>query len=209
MAIDCVADTPAAVADRLAEVNLEVNKCDLPKPAASSEEVSKTLDHHHKFMRQALNAAERALADGETPVGCVLVHKGQVVATGMNDTNRSLNGTRHAEFVAISEFLKSFKQSDLRETDLYVTVEPCIMCAAALRQYHIRAVYYGCANERFGGAGSVMMVHQDRGIDPPFPAQGGIYREDSILLLRKFYLQENQNAPNPRPKKDRELNTIT
>ena len=209
MAIDSVPVTPDAIAECLAKVNIEENDCYSPGPAAPPAEALTTLDHHQKFMREALKVAERALVEGETPVGCVLVHNGQVVAAGMNDTNRSLNGTRHAEFIAISEFLKTLKQRDLHETDLYVTVEPCIMCAGALRQYHIRAVYYGCANERFGGAGSVMMVHQDRGLDSTFPAEGGIFREESILLLRRFYLQENQNAPNPRPKKDRELNIVT
>ncbi len=61
----------------------------------------------------------------------------------MNDTNRSLNGTRHAEFLAITQFLGQFPVTEMKNTDLYVTVEPCIMCASALRQYGIRTVYYG------------------------------------------------------------------
>ena len=70
-------------------------------------------------------------------------------------------GTRHAEFLAISSILKSHHPSILQETDLYVTVEPCIMCASALRQYKIRAVYFGCANDRFGGAGGVLSIHSE------------------------------------------------
>ena len=101
----------------------------------------------------------------------------------MNDTNKSLNvstdliidqnkipylyaettmkGTRHAEFLAITSILQSYPPSIFHETDLYVTVEPCIMCASALRQYGIRTVYYGCGNERFGGAGSVLSIHSE------------------------------------------------
>ena len=70
-------------------------------------------------------------------------------------------GTRHAEFVALSQIISSRPLSVLAETDLYVTVEPCIMCASALRQYRIRAVYFGCLNERFGGCGGVMRLHSE------------------------------------------------
>lgn len=74
---------------------------------------------------------------------------------------KHLQGTRHAEFVALCEIMAKYPPSVLQDTDLYVTVEPCIMCASALRQYHIKAVYFGCANERFGGCGGVMNVHSE------------------------------------------------
>jgi tRNA-specific adenosine deaminase 2 len=98
--------------------------------------------------------AELALKSDETPVGCVF-------GRGMNETNRTLNGTRHAEFVALAGILSKHPISDLQETDLYVTVEPCVMCASMLRQYGIRAVYFGCWNERFGGTGGVLNIHSE------------------------------------------------
>jgi tRNA-specific adenosine deaminase 2 len=174
-------------------------------PPLSQQELST----HLSFMQQALRVAETALAEGETPVGCVLVHTGKVVGRGMNDTNRSLNGTRHAEFVAISELLSAYPASIFPETDLYVTVEPCIMCASALRQYRIRNVFYGCGNERFGGTGTILSINADPGIDPPYVAYGGLYGAEAINLLRRFYIQENTKAPTPRPKKDRELKLIS
>ncbi|KXL41954.1 MAG: hypothetical protein FE78DRAFT_155453, partial [Acidomyces sp. 'richmondensis'] len=139
-------------------------------------------------------------------------------------------GTRHAEFVALAEIMAKHPQSILKQTDLYVTVEPCIMCASALRQYGIRAVYFGCLNDRFGGCGGVMTVHSDPSVDPPYPVYGGLFREEAIMLLRKFYVQENNKgetnpgspppgavrrvlvahkvtAPDPKPKKNRELKT--
>lgn len=70
-------------------------------------------------------------------------------------------GTRHAEFVALEAILRERPSSILQETDLYVTVEPCIMCASALRQYGIRSVYYGCTNDRFGGTGGVLSIHAE------------------------------------------------
>jgi tRNA-specific adenosine deaminase 2 len=114
-------------------------------------------------------------------------------------------GTRHAEFVAIAQILQKHPPSILRKTDLYVTVEPCVMCASALRQFGIRAVYFGCYNERFGGTGGVLTIHSDPSIDPPYPVHGGIFREEAIMLLRRFYVQENEKAPQPKQKKERVL----
>ncbi|RMD40567.1 hypothetical protein DV735_g4559, partial [Chaetothyriales sp. CBS 134920] len=183
-----------------------------PKDRLAPEVVA-NLETHQYFMQQALNFAEEALRGGETPVACVLVLGGRVVARGMNDTNRSLNGTRHAEFLAIAEFLSQFSAAKLQQTDVYVTVEPCIMCASALRQYGIRTVYYGCGNDRFGGNGSVLSVHSDEAksalaLDPPYRSYGGIFRKEAIMLLRRFYIQENENAPNPRAKANRELKPV-
>lgn len=79
----------------------------------------------------------------------------------VDDLAEMVQGTRHAEFVAIEQLLRTHPPSVLRHSDLYVTVEPCIMCASALRQYGIRAVYYGCANDRFGGTGGVLTVHSE------------------------------------------------
>lgn len=165
------------------------------------------LEKHKEFMGKALDMAEKALTTGETPVGCVFVTNGKIIGSGMNDTNKSFNGTRHAEILAISEVLQSHPPSIFTSSDLYVTVEPCIMCASILRQYHVKAVYYGCGNERFGGTGSVLSIHSDPSVDAPYPSHGGLYRKEAIILLRRFYIQQNEKAPNPRTKKNRELNT--
>jgi len=95
----------------------------------------------------------------------------------------------------------------LRDTALYVTVEPCIMCASALRQLGIQEVFYGCDNDRFGGCGSVLGVNEQLGHPkhPSYSANGGLRREEAILLLRRFYMTENQNAPVPKSKANRLL----
>jgi len=109
--------------------------------------------------------AEEALAAGEVPVGCVFVRDGAVVAKARNRTNELRNATRHAELEAIDTILSDraltpqMSEYPLSETTLYVTVEPCIMCASALRQMGIKYVFYGCGNERFGGCGSVLGVN--------------------------------------------------
>lgn len=70
-------------------------------------------------------------------------------------------GTAHAETLALQQFLSKYSRADLQRTSLYVTVEPCIMCASLLRQYRIRSVYYGCKNDKFGGNGGVLRVHEE------------------------------------------------
>ncbi|KAL7412967.1 cytidine deaminase-like protein [Mrakia frigida] len=158
------------------------------------------------WMREALIMAEEALHANEVPVGCVFVKDGKAIARARNRTNEWRNATLHAELEAIDHILPIFP-APLSSVTLYVTVEPCVMCASALRQIGIGAVYYGCGNDRFGGCGSVIGVNEDPVMDSfqPFRAWGGYYREEAIMMLRRFYLSENANAPNPRKKTTRVL----
>ncbi|ORY01535.1 cytidine deaminase-like protein [Basidiobolus meristosporus CBS 931.73] len=163
---------------------------------------------HHQYMREALKMAEEAYEIGEVPVGCVFVHNGVIIGRGRNKPNETLDGTRHAEFEAIGEILAKHPAEIFKESDLYVTVEPCVMCAAALRQLEIRKVYFGCGNDRFGGNGSVFNLHQDPYEEhPPYEAESGYYRDEAILILRKFYVRENTHAPAPKKKSNRVLKT--
>ncbi|CAH1758912.1 11904_t:CDS:2 [Entrophospora sp. SA101] len=164
---------------------------------------------HHKFMKKAL--AQEAYDQLEVPVGCVIVLNNEVIGTGRNRTNEKLNGTRHAELEAIDQILytTNYTSDIFQQCTLYVTVEPCVMCAYAIRILRIKHVYYGCSNERFGGTGSVFNIHNDTKLTlhPAYLCEGGYYREESIMLLRKFYVRENKNAPEPRRKHQRILKT--
>lgn len=113
---------------------------------------------HLKFMKIALELANEAYEAGEVPVGCVFVKDGEIIAKGKNETNRTLCGTSHAELQALK------KMNDIKLTvqmDLYVTIEPCIMCAGALRQVGIKHVYFGAKNDKFGGCGTVLSLHSE------------------------------------------------
>ena len=121
----------------------------------------------------------------------------------MNATNRTCNGTRHAEFLAIDDILSSstYGPEILRECDLYVTIEPCIMCASLLRQFGVRKVYFGGGNERFGGTGGVLNIQKGNGSDAvvnegkgDYEVSGGWLREEAIVLLRRFYVQDNEKG---------------
>ncbi|GAA5823642.1 hypothetical protein JCM11251_000707 [Rhodosporidiobolus azoricus] len=113
------------------------------------------------------------------------------------------------EPVAEGEVKRKIWQTPLRGVVLYVTVEPCLMCASAMRQVGIEKVIYGCANDRFGGCGGVQSIHSDPRLiyAPPYPAVGGYRREEAIMALRRFYISENTTAPRPKKKANRVLKT--
>ncbi|KYQ94463.1 adenosine deaminase [Tieghemostelium lacteum] len=178
-------------------------------------------DNELMFMGEAIKEAEKALHEGEVPVGCVIVHNGKIISRGSNKTNIKKNGTRHAEFEAIdniflwNEQLKNqYKDTLLEECELYVTVEPCVMCAAALQLVKIKKVYFGCQNDKFGGNGSVFNIHTRIDIENgrPYESISNLEKEKAISLLQMFYLQENKKAPIPNKRKRvdiKELKTLT
>lgn len=170
------------------------------------------LTNEFGFMAIATFVAFRALKNGETPVACIFVHEPThtILSFGCNDTNGSLNGTMHAEFVAIEKILQGFNlykkgREEIIEffmdVTLYVTVEPCVMCALAIKQLGIKRVYFGAANDRFGGNGTVIKVQEN----DSYSSCGGIMRVEAVQLLRNFYIQENNTAPVPKVKKNKEI----
>ncbi|SCU94043.1 LAFA_0F19526g1_1 [Lachancea sp. 'fantastica'] len=174
------------------------------------------LEHHLRYMRMATKLAKYALDHDETPVACIFVYTptNQVVAYGMNDTNRSLTGIAHAEFMGIEQIQAKFGAFDtsvFHNITLYVTVEPCIMCASALKQLGIQKVVFGCGNERFGGNGSILRIHQDASTTPEnkYWSLPGLLRREAIMLLRYFYVRENERSPKPRAKANRKLDLTT
>nr|GMD24194.1 tRNA-specific adenosine deaminase 2 [Ipomoea batatas] len=160
------------------------------------------------FMKLALEQAKLALDSLEVPVGCVMVEDGEVIASGRNRTTETRNATRHAEMEAIDILLEQWKKSGLSPSEvserfskcvLYVTCEPCIMCAAALSFLGIKEAYYGCGNDKFGGCGSILSLHTCAGVaqKKSFKCVGGIMASEAVALLRSFYDQGNPNAPKP------------
>ncbi|KAG1963551.1 Cytidine/deoxycytidylate deaminase family protein [Pimephales promelas] len=134
------------------------------------------------WMSKAFDMAIEALENGEVPVGCLMVYNNEIIGKGRNEVNETKNATRHAEMVALDQVLDwcRFRAKDPKEvceqTVLYVTVEPCIMCAAALRLLYIPLVVYGCINERFGGCGSVMDISSDH-----LPHTGTTFKAEKLL----------------------------
>ncbi|KAA0186963.1 tRNA specific adenosine deaminase [Fasciolopsis buskii] len=156
-------------------------------------------------MEMAFSLASEALKAGEVPVGCVFVYRGAVIASGRNEVNALKNAVKHAEIVAIQNLERWCTLNDvelghiLSECDLYVTVEPCIMCAAALRfalPVQPRSIVFGAKNERFGGCGSVADIDSlPLGSTSSLSCLAGMQETRSISMLKQFYAQENLNAP--------------
>ncbi|XP_026196626.1 tRNA-specific adenosine deaminase 2 [Anabas testudineus] len=178
--------------------------------AASAESFHPSNEDIEKWMASAFDMAKDALENGEVPVGCLMVYNSEIVGKGRNEVNETKNATRHAEMVALDQLLDWCHHRNLdvksvcKQTVLYVTVEPCIMCAAALRLFNIPVVVYGCRNERFGGCGSVLDVSS---ADLPqtgttFKYVSGHRAEEAVEMLKTFYKQENPNAPKPKTRKD-------
>jgi tRNA-specific adenosine deaminase 2 len=157
------------------------------------------------FMKAALYQAATALFNGEVPVGCVFVNSsGEIVASGHNETNKSRNGTRHSELVAIDDALLNRKldPSIFSDCDLYVTCEPCIMCAAAIAKMKIKSVYFGCGNDRFGGNGSILSVHCDpNSISHKYKIRSGLLKDEAVDVFQRFYETENRRAPEVKRRK--------
>lgn len=179
--------------DRNAELNRSVSVYYLERRHRIVAEDSR----YGYFIRQALLIGEKAIKLNKTPVGYILVYNNQIVESGMNNTNRSMNRTKHTEFITIGQMLQTHPRSVLQLTDLYVTAEPCVMCVSALRQYRIRSVIFGCANDRFGGTGGVLNLHSDSSIDPKYPVYSRLFKKKAIMLLRRFYVQEKEKTPDP------------
>ncbi len=157
------------------------------------------------FFQDAFRMAEFALKKKEVPVGCVVVYEERVIARGCNEVNLTKNATRHAELVAIDHLIEYCKKNSLPmekvccSATIYVTVEPCIMCAFALRTVGLVDVLYGCSNDRFGGCGSVLDVSRGCGDSklPELKARSvklANVAEKAMGLLQEFYKGANPNT---------------
>ena len=161
-------------------------------------------------MDRALGLAREAQADGDVPVGAVVMDaSGTVIGEGRNRREVDADPTGHAEIVAMRAAARALGSWNLDGCTLVVTLEPCLMCASALRQIGIQRVVYGAGNERFGGNGSVLPLQStpELAYSPPYVSLGGYLREEAILILRQFYLTENTKAPKPKAKAKRVLKT--
>jgi len=172
---------------------------------ALPEPIPEDLVYNKDFMEAALAEAWKAFDQKEVPVGAVFVRGGRIIARVHNLTNEERNATRHCEIIGVDIIIRDFKAKhpeikDLSGFVIYVTCEPCIMCASALRLVHIAKVFFGCRNEKFGGLGSVLQFHVPQGPAQPdgdysFGVHGGILEDRCVDVLRTFYERGNPKLP--------------
>jgi tRNA(adenine34) deaminase len=140
------------------------------------------------FMRLALREAERAAEHDDVPIGCVITHEGEVVATGANERELRGDPTAHAEVLAVREAAAKVGEGwRLPDTVLYVTLEPCAMCAGAIVLARVPRVVFGAWDPKAGAAGSVFDVLGEERLNWRPDVAGGLLADDSATLLRSFF----------------------
>jgi tRNA(adenine34) deaminase len=139
------------------------------------------------FMRLALREAERALEHDDVPVGCVIVHEGEVVAAAPNQRELRGDPTAHCEMLALSEASRAFEGWRLIGAAVYVTLEPCPMCAGALVNARVQRVVYGATDPKAGAAGSLLDILGDPRLNHRPEVAGGLLAEECGELLRRFF----------------------
>ncbi len=140
-----------------------------------------------KYMRQALRQAKKAEELGEVPIGCVIEYQGKIIARGYNRRMTDHSALAHAEIIAIKKACKKIGDWRLEDCTLYVTLEPCPMCAGAIIQARIPRVVIGCMNPKAGCAGSVLdMLHQE-GFNHQAESANGVLGEECSLLMKSFF----------------------
>jgi tRNA(adenine34) deaminase len=139
------------------------------------------------FMRVALGHAVAAAAAGEVPVGAVLVRGEEILATGSNAPIASHDPTAHAEIAALRAGGRALGSYRLTDTTLYVTLEPCVMCASAIVHARVRRLVFGAFDPRAGGAGSITNVFALPGLNHRVDVFGGVLMEECARLLQEFF----------------------
>lgn len=148
------------------------------------------------FMKEALRLAQKAFAQEEVPVGAVVVRGGRIIARAFNQVEMLKDATAHAEMLAITQAEAAVGDWRLNDCDLYVTKEPCAMCAGALVHVRMRRVIFGCADPRSGGAGGLVNLLQMPGLNHHCEITSGVMADQCATLLQGFF-QNRRRASLP------------
>lgn len=141
------------------------------------------------FMREALKEAKKAYNKLEIPVGAVIVKDGEIIARAHNIKEEKKDTTQHAEILAIQKASKKLETWRLNDCEMYVTLEPCPMCAGALIQSRIKKVYIGTMDEKTGACGSVLNLLEDFKFNHKVEVEKGILKEECEKILKEFFIK--------------------
>lgn len=140
-----------------------------------------------RFMRMALREAEKAFDEREIPIGCVIVKDGVVIGKGHNQIEMLKDATAHAEILSIGTAASKLDNWRLDGCTLYVTLEPCPMCAGAILNSRVSRVVYGSPDTRFGGCGTTIDVISNNALKRVVPVTGGVLAEECLAMLKLFF----------------------
>ena len=144
-------------------------------------------NHKEKFMKEALKQAQKAYKKLEVPVGAVIVKDNKIIARAYNQKEIKNDTTNHAEILAIKKASKKLNSWRLLDCEMYVTLEPCSMCAGALIQSRIKKVYIGAMDEKTGACGSVLNLLEDYKFNHNVEIEKGVMKEECENLLKSFF----------------------
>jgi tRNA(adenine34) deaminase len=139
-----------------------------------------------EYMEIALNEAKKAKKHGDVPVGAVIIKNGIVISKAHNEKEKRRSATRHAEIIAIEKACKKLKTWHLDECELYVTLEPCLMCCGAIIQSRIKNIYYSTESKKFGYVNSVGKIFKNKNNHIP-NVYTGLLQEESVKILKGFF----------------------
>ena len=139
------------------------------------------------YMEVAINEAEQAAILGEVPIGAVVVKDGQIIGRGHNMREKFQDATYHAEVLAIMEACQNLHSWRLEDCDLYVTLEPCIMCSGAIINSRIRTVYYGAADPKAGAVDSLYHLLNDQRLNHQVNVMSGVLGKQCSQMLKEFF----------------------
>lgn len=180
---------------------MRIEKRQHEKRMLEKQRITQQLREDEKYMRQALTQAKKASAIGEVPIGCVIVHDGTVIGRGYNRRNTDKSTLSHAEITAIRKAGKAVQDWRLEKCTLYVTLEPCQMCAGAIVQARMGRVVIGTMNPKAGCAGSVLNILQMDEFNHQVEVTTGVLKEDCAKILTDFF-----DGLRKRLKTEREIN---
>lgn len=138
-------------------------------------------------MFAALQEAESAFEDNEVPVGAVIVHENKIIGRGYNQVEKLKDPTAHAEMISLTAAAAHIGDWRLNECDIYVTLEPCIMCAGALLNARVKNLFFSVFDPKYGACGSVYNIVEEGKYNHKINTFSGIYAEESSNLLKKFF----------------------
>lgn len=149
------------------------------------------MSENERFMKEAVKEAIKARKKDEVPIGAVIVKNGKIISRGYNLRESKQNSLKHAEIIAIDKACKKLNNFRLENCDLYVTVEPCLMCSGAIVQSRIRKVYFGTCDEKYGAVMSVTNAFNIKS-NHKVEFQQGVCKEECEILIKEFFKELRQ-----------------
>jgi len=150
------------------------------------------MDKDNSYMQEALKEAIKAQDKDEVPVGCIIVHKDRIIARAHNQVETLKDPTAHAEMIAITQATSTLGSKWLQGAVVYVTIEPCLMCAGALTLARIKQVIFGAKDLKTGALGSVFNISKSNRLNHKLEVQSGILEQDCSFLISEFFKKKRK-----------------